>query len=324
MMLKEQIHQLLKHGKAPEFGRYKNLITQPVTSFWDDEGFALMKKRRTQRKTWIFYGCYTENLFTGLAIVDAGLVAIAFAYFFVPSENLFIEDKLTRPMGFKSGFNPSLTDEWKLGKFSIKTTNGIMSLNYSGKFRLEMNAHLQDNGVSIVAPSSKDRPFNFTYKDLPIQTDVKVSCQGKEYQADGRIGAVDFTKGFPPRATEWNWSSFIGKTDSGREIAVNIVDKFNHNLENILWLDRERIILSSAKFEYGSNLAKDTWNIKTEDSILDMKLQPMGARSENIQAAVMKSIFTQPFGKYTGVLNYNGIRENFAAWGVAEEHIAVW
>ena len=323
--MKEQIHQLLNHGSHPEFGRYKNLITSPLTSFWDAEGLPMMKKRRTQRKAWIFYGIYTENLFAGLAIVDAGMVANAFAYFFVPSENLFVEDKLTLPMGFGSKFDPKMTDEWHLGKYNIQTTNDIMSLTYKGKkFQLEINAHLKDNGVSIIAPSQDDRPFNFTYKDLPIQSKVKVSYRGKTYQQEGNIGAIDFTKGYPPRKTNWNWSSFIGKTQSGKEIAVNLVDKFNSNLENILWLDKERIVISDVDFNHGKNLGKEDWHIQSKDGILKLTLHPLGMRAEDINAAVMKSSFTQPFGKYEGVLTLNGKSENFTAWGVAEEHFALW
>ncbi|MCO5249400.1 MAG: DUF2804 domain-containing protein [Chitinophagales bacterium] len=323
--MKNQIHQLLNYGKHPEYGRYKNLITSPITSFWDAEGLPWMKKRRTQRKTWIFYGIYTEHLFAGLAIVDAGMVANAFAYFFVPSENLFIEDKLTLPMGFGTKFDPTLTDEWKLGKYGIQTTNQLMSLNYKGsKFKLEITAQLEDNGVSIVAPSENDRPFNFTYKDLPIQSQVKVSYNDKTYQQEGRIGAIDFTKGYPPRKTTWNWSSLIGKTQSGREIAVNLVDHFNNNLENILWLDKERIVISDVIFKHGENLRKDDWQIRSKDGILELTLYPYGMRAENINVAVMKSSFTQPFGKYEGIVTINGNSENFTAWGVAEEHFALW
>ena len=323
-MLKEQASQLLQHGKPIDFGRYKNLITKPTTSFWDDDGFALMKRRRTQRKTWIFYGVYTKDLYAGIAIVDAGIVATAFAYFYVPSENLFIEDKMTMPLGFKSGFDPAMTDEWKLGKYSIQTTNNVMSLNYNGKFKLAITAHLKDNGVSIVVPSQDDRPFNFTYKDLPIQNEVKIDYQGKTFQTNSASGAIDFTKGYPPRSTEWNWASAIGTTESGKSIAFNIVNKFNKNMENILWLDGERIILSDASFDYGPNLKQDLWYIKTADKIIDIQLQPKGARAENINAAVMKSNFIQPFGEYNGTVNVNGIIEKFTAWGVAEEHSAVW
>ncbi|MCO5231469.1 MAG: DUF2804 domain-containing protein [Chitinophagales bacterium] len=323
-MLKEPVQQLLRHGKPIEFGRYKNLIPQPLTTFWDDDGLPMMKRRRTQRKAWIFFGIYTKDLYTGIAIVDAGMVSTAFTYFYIPSENLFIEDKITLPLGFSKGFDPAMTDDWKLGKYSIQTTNQTMTLNYSGKFKLEISATLNDNGVSIVAPSEGNRPFNFTYKDLNIPIQCKINYQGKLYQTEGAYGAIDFTKGYPPRQTQWNWSSAIGLTESGKSIAFNIVDKFNSNLENILWLDNQRIVLSDAKFTYGPDLKKDIWLIQTEDLILNMQMQPQGARYENLNAAVMKSIFTQPFGEYNGTVMVNGIKENFTAWGVAEEHLAVW
>ncbi|MCZ2394862.1 MAG: DUF2804 domain-containing protein [Chitinophagales bacterium] len=323
-MLKEQEKQLLQYGKHIEFGRYKNLITQPLTTFWDDEGFPGFKRRRTQRKAWIFFGIYSKDFYVGMAIVDAGMVSTAFTYFYVPSENLFIEDKTTLPLGFKNNFDPSLTDDWSLGKYSIRTTHQMMSLNYKGKYKLEITAHLLDNGVSIVAPSEGNRPFNFTYKDLPIPVQCKIDYRGKVYEIEGAYGAIDFTKGYPPRQTEWNWSSAIGKTESGKSIAFNIVNKFNSNMENILWLDKERILLSDAKFTYGPDLKNDIWRIETNDSILKMQLQPLGARQENLNAAIMKSVFIQPFGEYTGTITVNGVKENFTAWGVAEEHLAVW
>lgn len=314
--------QLLKHGKSLDFGVYDDLIANPSTTFWDDEGFPL-KRRRTQRKTWIFFGAYSEQLFAGLAIVDAGLLATAFAYFYEPSTGIFIEDKITIPFGFGNDFNPTLKDEWKLGKYRITTNNNVMNVRYSGKFELNIDAFLNEKGVSVVAPSP-GRPFNFTYKNLPLPVKVNVQYKGNVLSAEGNYGAIDFTKGFPPRSTEWNWSSFIGHTESGSSIAVNLVDKFNGNIENVLWLDGERHILSNANFSPGKPLDKADWSITTVDGILTMSFAPKGVRSENLNAGLMKSIFTQPFGKYEGVLKINGRSEKFIAWGVAEDHMAVW
>jgi hypothetical protein len=314
--------QLLKHGKPLDFGVYDDLIPHPSTTFWDDEGFPV-KRRRTQRKTWIFFGVYSEQLFAGLAIVDAGLVATAFAYFYEPFTGLFVEDKITMPFGFGNSFNPSLKDEWKLGKYRIATNDNVMNIRYSGKFELNIDAVFNEKGISVVAPSP-GRPFNFTYKNLPLPVKVNVQHNGRALTAEGDFGAIDFTKGFPPRSTEWNWTSFIGHTESGRSIAVNLVDKFNGNMENILWLDGERFLLSKADFIPGKPLDKAEWSISTVEGSLKMIFSPKGVRSENLNAGLMKSIFTQPFGKYEGELNINGRIEKFTAWGVAEDHLAVW
>jgi hypothetical protein len=321
-MIKAPARQLLQHGKPIEFGLYEDLIAQPKTTFWDDEGFPL-KRRRTQRKTWIFYGVYSKDLFGGIAIVDAGVVATAFSYFFVPSEGLFVEDKITLPFGFSGRFDPAMTDEWKLGKYRIFTEDGRMQLSYSGKFNLKISTVLNRTGVSIVAPS-QGRPFNFTYKNLPMQADMSVTYQGKSYGVSGKFGAVDFTKGYPPRETRWNWSSYIGETEKNLSIACNLVDQFNANMENILWLGNQRIVLSDVIFSPGVRKDKDPWHIKTKDGILDMQFYPMGARSENLNAGVMKSVFIQPFGRYEGTVIVECEKQQFTAYGVAEDHLAVW
>jgi hypothetical protein len=314
--------QLLKHGKPIPYGVYDDLITQPLTTFWDDEGFPV-KRRRSQRKTWVFFGVYSESLFAGLAIVDAGLLATAFAYFYIPEEGLFIEDKLTLPMGFSGDFNPSLTDEWKLGKYRIVTENGETKINYKGKFTLDISTAFDHKGISVVAPS-EGRPFNFTHKNMLLPVKVRIEYKGKSYGVVGNYGSVDFTKGYPPRTTFWNWASLIGETASGRKIAVNLVDKFNNNMENVLWIGDEKVVLSPAFFQPGKPLDKGIWKITTKDNILDMQFSPSGARTENLNAGLMKSVFTQPFGKYEGVIKTKGGEEAFSAWGVAEEHLAVW
>lgn len=314
--------QLLKHGKVIPFGVYEDLILAPNTSFWDEDGF-IIKRRRKERKTWIFFGVYSADLIAGIAIVDAGFIATAFTYIFVPSQNIFIEDKITLPLGFANNFNPGLYDEWSLGKYHFKSIGQKMQLTYKGKFELEIIADNNEKGMSVVAPI-KDRPFNFTYKNLDIPVSVKAKVSGKDFSLNGNYGAIDFTKGYPARITNWNWTSFIGTTESGKSISANIVDKFNDNMENILWLDGQKTVLSSAVYTLGKNPSKDNWQVVTNDKILQIDFKPLGARSENINGGVMKSIFIQPFGVFEGTLTINGTTEKFKAYGVMEDHQAVW
>ena len=314
--------QLLKHGKVIPFGVYDDLIKTPSTSFWDEDGF-IVKRRRKERKTWIFFGVYSEDLYTGIAIVDAGFLATAFTYIFIPSQNIFIEDKITLPLGFANNFNPGLYDEWSLGKYSIKSIGQKMQMSFKGKFDLEIIADNNEKGMSVVAPIP-GRPFNFTYKNLDIPVTVNAKVSGKEFSLKGNFGAIDFTKGYPARITNWNWTSFIGKTESGKSISANIVDKFNDNMENILWLEGEKTVLSAAEYTIGKNPSKDHWQVLTKDKILQMDFKPLGARSENLNAGVMKSIFIQPFGVFEGKVTLNGITENFKAYGVMEDHQAIW
>lgn len=316
-------NSLARTGSHVPHGVYEGLIPNVSTATWDKQGL-LIKRRRSERKTWIFFGFFSEELTCGMAIADAGALAIGFSYFFLPKENLFIEDKINIPLGFGDGFDPGLYDNWQLKNYSIRTSGTQMTLRSSGKFDLEIVADHTDNGISVVAPSQGDRPFNFTFKDLAIPTKATISYKGKTYTHEGAFGSIDFTKGYPPRNTFWNWLSFIGKTDAGKTIAVNLVDRFNGNLENCVWYDGKRYLTAKADFSNSKPLDKNTWSIRTIDGILDCTLEPRGSRREDLNLLVMKSLFIQPFGTVDGVLTLDGEAMHFTGFGVAEEHEALW
>ncbi|MFN8284020.1 MAG: DUF2804 domain-containing protein [Chitinophagales bacterium] len=315
---------LIENGTNLPFGVYEDLIENVDTNHFDTQGL-LTKKRRTERKTWIYFGVYSPDLICGFAIADAGMVATAFTYFYSFKDGTFEEDKTTVPLGFASDFNPNLNSDWKLGNYSIKTQNGKMSFQYSGKFKLIIDAENTDLGASIIAPSKEKRPFNFTYKNLCVPVKVQINNGGiNTYATSGKYGSIDFTKGYPPRETIWNWLSFIGITESEKTIAVNLVDRFNENMENILWYDGKKILLSEAVFSLQPPLDKTDWLIETKDGILNLHLSPRGARTENINALILKSRFTQPFGTIDGTVVIDGKEERFTAIGVVEDHHAIW
>lgn len=306
------------------FGIYDDLIADVDTSYWDKKGL-FSKNRRTERKAWIFFGVFSPELIAGLAIVDAGVVATAFSYFYSFKDGIFEEDKITVPFGFGNDFNPNLNSEWKLGNYSIKTVNGKMHLQYLGKYKMYIEAENNTAGFSTVAPSEGSRPFNFTYKNMALPVKVQINNGGvSTYATSGKYGNIDFTKGYPPRETIWNWLSFVGITASEKTIAVNLVDRFNANMENILWLNGEKIVLSDAVFTMQAPMDKTDWIIETKDGILKCHLTPRGARRENLNAVLMKSNFIQPFGTLDGTITIEGKEEAFTAIGVAEDHHALW
>ena len=323
-MIQPKQHSLFANNTHIPFGVYDDLISNVDTANWDKLGL-LAKKRRTERKAWVFFGVFSPELICGFAIADAGMVATAFSYFYSLKDGIFEEDKTTVPLGFANDFNPNLESEWKLGNYSIKTQNGKMSMQYIGKYKMYIEAENNTNGASIVAPSKDGRPFNFTYKNICVPVKVQINNGGvSTYATGGNYGSIDFTKGYPPRETIWNWLSFIGNTESGKIIAVNLVDRFNANMENILWVNGQKQLLSNAKFTLQEPYDKTDWLIETTDGILNCHLSPRGARKENVNALIMKSKFIQPFGTLDGTIVIDGKEEKFTALGVVEDHHAVW
>ena len=65
LILHHQKH-FTSQGKLLPFGVYDKLFDNTQTKEWDDDGF-LLKRRRTQRKCWLYFGAFSEDLFTGMA-----------------------------------------------------------------------------------------------------------------------------------------------------------------------------------------------------------------------------------------------------------------
>ncbi len=317
-MLTAAPSSLAQFANGPvSYGLYSGPISDLSTRPWA----AL---RRSQRKAWIFASAFSTQYCVGFAIADAGLVATAFVYFFDISTGKYVEEKATVPLGFSGDFDPDMTSMWQLKDFTIKREKEYIICSYQGK-RIRLSISLQENGhgSTTLAPAG-DRPFHHTYKNLLLPTTVEGTVDDHQIKFDGNIGGLDFSKGYPPRHTFWNWASLNGVTDTGLEFGVNLVGDFNNSIENALWAGGKVHQLSQATFSYARPVEKNTWQIATVDGTLNMKFTPRGVRGEDINAFVMMSRFKQPFGSFSGTVKLDGVLHNFTGQGVVEEHFAKW
>lgn len=304
-------------------GVYQDIIKDTSTAMWDKSLFP--PRRRTQRKTWYFGGFFNEKIMAGLAVVDAGLISKAFVYFFIPEEQLFIQDEVTIPYLFPESFDPSLDSDWVLKDYSIITRGKETKLSYKGKFSLEMTFQNNKEGLSMVCPSP-GRPFNFTYKNACFPSKITINYKGKQYNSEGNYGTIDFSKGYPPRHTFWNWSAIVGKTADNQLFGANLLDGHNGKYENVAWIGEDKLLLPVTQYTYtkGKNIDKDKWYVKSTDGTLEAVFTPLGSKRENVNAVVLKSKFVQCFGKYEGKVKQNGKWVEFVGYGPAEEHEALW
>ncbi len=323
MKIHPQLEKLSK-GKNPiDVGVYEDLVLDTSTAVWDKQGFP--PRRRSQRKTWYFGGFYNEKIMAGMAVVDAGFVSNAFVYFFIPEKNIFIEDKLTIPYFFSESFDPSLYSDWVMKNYSITTKGNETTLSYIGKFHLSLTIENNNSGLSFICPS-KGRPFNFTFKNISLPSKIKIEIDGETYESEGDFGTVDFSKGYPPRHTFWNWASIVGKTLDGQIFGANLLDGHNDKYENAAWVGEDRILLPLADFTYtnGERIDKEKWFIKSQNGDLETTFTPLGLRKENLNALIMKSNFIQCFGKFEGRIKHQNKWVEFVGYGPTEEHEALW
>lgn len=320
---KPQRDYLPRPGEQNILGLYEGPINDTKTREWDFNS-KLLPRRRTERKAWIYLGFFSRDFYTGVAIVDAGFIASAFCYVYFPAEKYFQETKITLPMGFGRDFDATLSDSWRLGPYEMLPTQDKIVVNIRGEFDLSATFNLKRNGLSTIAASEGARPFHFTYKEMALATEGEFIFKGRRQKFSGEYGILDYTKGYPPRRTEWNWLSMVGKTESGKSLAVNLVDKFNNGIENAMWVDGKPIPLSTAHFHYIRPADKSIWRILTRDNIFEARFRPFGARGEDLNVGLMRSQFVQPYGLFDGVVKIDGVPEKFSGYGVTEDHLAVW
>lgn len=319
-------------GGVP-FGRYLGAIPNLDTASWDFrlEPRAPWPRRFFQRKAWSYVGVLAPELVCGFAIFDGGYLANAFVYVFERKARRLTEEKALRPFGFPYGFKPTPGASWALaaGKRSFSITpgpGGGWAARLTGE-RLRVELEMAGGpGMSTVAPSTT-RPFNYTYKLCGTPARARITVDGRTVDPGPEaevLGVYDFTLGYPPRHTYWNWAALAGRTADGRRFGANLVANFNNGLENAYWLGDQVIPLAQTVFRYDRRDTLAPWHIHTEDGQLDVRFYPEGKRAERITVGLVASDFQQPCGRFEGTLVTPEGPLAVSGSGVTEEHWAVW
>lgn len=321
-----KIEKIIQNEKDLVFGQSTGSPFLIHFEKWDKDGFFITR-RRSERKAWIYSACITEDFIAAMAIVDAGYLATAFAYFFHFQENIFFEEKAGKPFGFSDSFKPTLWETWQLkdGKNSwlIKSKEEKLFFSFSSeKRKMDWEMEILSDGINALAPSA-GRPFNYTYKNVLLPVKAQITYSGKDYTALGKNGALDFSAGYPPRNTRWNWASLNGKTQKG-PFGANFVEHHNSGLENGIWLGDEILLLKEVFFHYTPPMEKNPTLIECPEINLKIEFTPKGARKEKINLFALISDFVQPFGNFSGSFVYKGETYFVSGTGVVEDHRALW
>lgn len=319
------ISSFISKNKVQKYGVYNNVVPDTSTNAWDGaKGWR--SPRRWQRKSWIFVGAYSPDIVVGFAIVDAGFIGKAFCYIYFPKTGRLIEDGLDRPFAFPANFEAGLEDHWSLGAYQIFTQNGQMHFEFKGKkFQICLQCEQTPHGLSFLCPSEgAKRPFHYTYKNLLLPTTIQFTEKGQLQQFENLYSCIDYSKGYPPKHTQWNWTSFLGSMEDGSPVGINVVDQFNQNMENAVWIGTERILIGPVRYQYDQPLEKSRWKVEAIDGNLELWMAPQGSRKENINVKVLKSKFTQVFGPIEGRILHQNQWKKLKGYGVMEEHEAIW
>ncbi|MCB9488390.1 MAG: DUF2804 domain-containing protein [Deltaproteobacteria bacterium] len=288
-------------------------------------------------KRWQYIGLVSDSLVVGAAVVDIGYVAKAFAYCYLREEGRvrdFSFDDFTHGATQYSATSVEGVSEYKSGGKLIRFENTLVdgkrriTIDIPGGFSGEYS--LDENDFTPLCAVTRNglRGFNYCHKamGLPVEGMVRVGDRQIDLAADNALGGLDWTAGCAAHETYWNWASAAGRLDDGRTVGLNLVSGINDRgfTENGYWIDGRPVKVDVVHFEYDEKAILQPWTIRSNDGRVDLRFEPEGERSENLNFGVLASRFHQPFGVYTGTLTVDDAPRPVRLYGFAEEHEARW
>lgn len=325
-------------------GRFDAPIADLATAHWDANA-SLLSRRRLQRKGWLYGAVFSERWIVGCAIADAGLLGSTFVYVFDRHNRRMIEHSALRPLAFAKDFQPAPNGVWsfkhRAKSWRIEPLQDIAGWRFHfdhPDLAVDFQLHDAQDSISALnnAPSASrhgqaSRPFHYTHKLTGAAANLQLRIGNDNHTLNDTHGVFDFTLGYPPRATLWQWASWTGQLDDGRRLSGNLVAQTMNGLENAVWISAaddthtDVIALPQAIFDDLPTDIAQIWHIRTADDRLTLQFTPEGARSEAINLGVLASDFTQPFGTFRGIWrDADGSVHTLTGIGVVERHRALW
>ncbi len=316
-------------------GRFAGAIADTNTQVWDGTG-GWGSPRRWRRKAWLYGGVYHADYLIGCAVADAGYLGSAFVYVYERASGRMTEYAAMRPGYFAADFAPDSQSGWQFAAAGKHWHIGRLPEQNGWRFQVqageqtELVLDLVGGEDAVCAVNGwPSRPLHYTLKAGALQARVHWR-QGEVVRDFNATGVVDFSLGYPPRHTHWQWACLSGQFADGRLFGCNLVAQFMNGLENTVWLDdgngqRHVLALAQAVFEYDGRDIQRPWQIHTQDGRLRLQFVPEGMRREHIHLGVLASRFAQPCGRFSGHWrDADGSWQPVAGFGVVEQHAATW
>ena len=291
----------------------------------------------SRRKRWLYTMITTDDLVIGLAITDLSYAASGF---------LFVTQvgKDARPLatfssigvprvGVHVGDHPEEgCDAWfRLPHAGLAVRRPVGQTAYdvvAHTPQVSLYATLETRGApvphgAIVRPPGS--PAMVTEKRVNMAVRGEVSFGPERRSLDGAVAGIDYTHGFPPRATEWHWAFLQGRTTDDRAVGLNLVQGFNGSPECVLWLGDTSYPLGEGRFTHKDDVM-EPWHVGTDDGKVDLSFVPVAVHREEHNLGLVKSQFVQPQGLYRGRIEVPGkgtVRLDGVP-GVAEQQRVRW
>jgi hypothetical protein len=314
---------------TPAHGRYQGRIARIDWAMLRPRPGALW--RRLHHKRWHYVGLGNEQVFIGVAIVDVGWAASAFAYLFDRETRTlradWHQDGLPGLQAHVGDAPLAGADAWFRGpgaRLSLREVGGQLQLAVETR-ALRISATLAL--AAMAPPLLAIGPIagglaHATQKTSALPVRGHAEAGSRHFPLDGAWAAVDASNGLLARDTAWRWASAHGPA-----VGFNLQQGYFGCQENVLWLDGQPTPLGAAHFDVDVSQPLAPWRVHTDDDLLDLVFTPEGARAADKNLGFAASRYVQPVGTFAGTVRRNRLgspRRLDRLLGVTEDHRSRW
>jgi hypothetical protein len=279
----------------------------------------------------LFLGISGNDLFVGMAVVDLKYAANAFIYVYDQKSGKMIEEKKLALS--KDVYIDSKPDRchsfFRARDFIVDTDNGHFFVQ-TPRINLDVSIDLARTNPLRLCTRAGYNGWVYTQKTSPITISGSLKYDGltESIESPDYMALVDWTTGYMRRETFWNWAAITTVLNDGRHLGLNLSCGVNETsfTENIFVIDHITTKVDMVSFDYDKNNLYSPWTIQSNDKRIYLTFEADNHRSENVNALLVASQFTQLMGRFSGHLqNENGERiyiNNCPGW--AEDHFARW
>lgn len=291
--------------------------------------------RALRHKRWVYGVVVAGDLYLGWAVVRLGYASklFAFAYDASAKRIVSVASRLGPPGVARVGRSSraAAVASWSLGRDRVRfgaRRGGGRTLSLAvGEIAAELD--IADGPPAITAicpladPAAGAPGASLTEKGALLPARGSITIAGRTRDVGDALAAYDYTSGILQRRTAWRWAFFMGRDPSGAPVAMNLVGGFMGEAECAFFTADGVFPLGEGRFTMTKPL--EPWSIETSCGAARLRFQPGAEHAEEQNLGLVKSVFHQPVGTFSGEVSAGGrtfeIRD---VLGVCEDQSVVW
>ncbi|HEX9766611.1 MAG TPA: DUF2804 family protein [Nitriliruptorales bacterium] len=290
-----------------------------------------MPRVRGRLRRWSYAAAGEGDTTLGVAIVDLGFVATAFAFLRHEGDTWTWDHKTPFARGAHVARRAAEASNWAAGRARIAIGgNGSIRCDVpminGPRVRARLDAGRPAGDVpAVLRTATAGGGWNVTEKaaGYAVRGIIETDTASLPFGLAG--GWRDWTCGRQDRRTTWRWAAGAGRGANGARVGLNVSTGMNDAEagENVVWWSGVPHALETHELAPVGRARDGDWRVAGPG--WQLAFESCGVRAADDDWRLVRSTYTQPIGIFRGTLpDRDGAPVEVELVGVTEDHLAVW